>query len=352
LRKGSKISQHLNAPTQHHRGGLDGSKFCNEGVTTARPYCTLAGVNTSESDGPPRPTADVDERAQPGEELAALIDLLPDGLMAFDLKGRCFLISEGACQIVSRRRDEWMGKTLSEVAPEALGSTFDRAFLRCQAERVTTALGQTYYPPRDRWYQSIFRPSPGGGVLLQFRSVTFEAEPGRAGRVIPLDLEPTDLTAICRAVIAEAKTDSADRRLVFTSDGDTRGAWDRLWLAQVVASLLGHAIEQSLPGTDVEIAAREAAVNEVALEVRYVGSPMTEGRIHSFFDPSPAVEPKAPGARTGSRGLGLCLSRRIIEAHGGSIRAESHAGSGITLAVSLPRTGVTEITGAPVPVSI
>lgn len=321
-------------------------------MTRAKSHRTLAVVNPRELDGPTHPSSDRDRRAQRGDELAALVDLLPDGLMAFDGEGRCLLINDGACQIVSRRRAEWIGKTLSEVAPQALGTTFDRAFQRCRVERITTALEQTYYPPRNRWYQSIFRPGPDGGVLLQFRTIAFEREPGRVRGVIPLDLEPGDLTQICRAVIDGLSTDSADRRLVLTSDGDTRGAWDRLWLAQIVASLLGHAIDESLPGSAVEIEAREAAPNEVALEVRYVGSPMTEGRIQALFDPPPATEPNEPGARQRRLGLGLCLSRRIIEAHGGSIRAESGMANGITVAMSLPRAGVTELVCAPVPVSI
>lgn len=320
-------------------------------MTRAKSRRTLALVNPSELDGPTRPSSDLDRRAQRGDELAALVDLLPDGLMVFDREGRCLLINDDACQIVSRRRDEWIGKTLSEVAPEALGSTFDRAFQRCRIERMTTALEHTYYPPRNRWYQSIFRPAPDGGVMLQFRNIAFEPEPGRVRGVIPLDLEPSDLTLICRAVIDDLSTDSVDRRLVLTSDGDTRGAWDRLWIAQVVASLLGHAIEESQPGAAVQIAAREAATNEVALEVRYVGSPLSEGRIQVLFDPSPARDPNEPGARTRRLGLDPCLSRRIIEAHGGSIRADSDAESGITVAVSLPRAGATEIAGAPVPVS-
>lgn len=318
-------------------------------MTSAKSHCTLPVVSPDKLEGAVGTPTHGEPLVPRDDDLATLVDLLPDGLMVFDREGRCILINDGACQIVSRRRDEWMGKTLSELAPEALGSTFDRAFKRCRAERVTTALEQTYYPPRDLWYQSIFRPSPGGGVLLQFRSVTFNVQPGHAGRVIPLDLERSDLTGICRKVIAGMKTDSPDRRLVFTSDGDTHGAWDRLWLAQVVASLLAHAIEESLPGTVVHVAAREAT-NHVTLEVQHVGSSLSKDRIHGLFDPSPASEPSEPGSRTRVIGLGLCLTRRIVEAHGGSIRAESSAANGITVAVSLPRSGAIEIVAEPLPV--
>ena len=316
-----------------------------EGVTTAKSYCTLAVVNARESDGPPGPaTEDVAERAQRRDELAALVDLLPEGLMAFDRKGRCVLFNESACKIVNRRREEWMGKTLSEVAPQALGSTFDREFQRCLVDRVTTALEQTYYPPRDRWYQSIFRPSPDGGVLLQFRDVAFEAKPGGHRGVIPLDREPSDLTLICRDAIDAVKRGSPDRRVEFTSDGDTRGVWDRRWLTLVVTSLLGNAIGGSLPGTAIQVTAREAAP-DVTLAVQHFGSVIPADGLSTLFDPSPRSAMRTSRRQTDfvGPGLGLFLTRRIIEAHGGSILAESGPLHGTTLTAKLRRAVTTEL---------
>lgn len=143
------------------------------------------------------------------------------------------------------------------------------------------------------------------------------------------------------------KSDSTDRQVVLTSDGDTRGAWDRVWLAQVVASLLNHALGECLPGAPVQIAVRQAS-NAVALAVHHVGSPLTERQIRALFDPSPSHEPRAPGSGPKCVGLGLFLSRRIVEAHGGSIRAESDAVLGTTLTAELPRAGASEIVARPV----
>jgi signal transduction histidine kinase len=46
--------------------------------------------------------------------------------------------------------------------------------------------------------------------------------------------------------------------------------------------------------------------------------------------------PSVPGARSGSAGLGLAISKRLIEAHGGHISAQSQVGLGTTITFTLP----------------
>ena len=59
--------------------------------------------------------------------------------------------------------------------------------------------------------------------------------------------------------------------------------------------------------------------------------------INEIFEPfRRIVQPQAkvvPGT-----GIGLAICRRVVEVHGGSIRAESAKGQGTTMVVWLPRT--------------
>ncbi len=65
--------------------------------------------------------------------------------------------------------------------------------------------------------------------------------------------------------------------------------------------------------------------------VRDYGPGLQPGKLELLFD---------PGARPGSfeqpAGLGLQLTRRVVTAHGGSMRAESPEGGGLRVALRLP----------------
>ena len=103
-------------------------------------------------------------------------------------------------------------------------------------------------------------------------------------------------------------------------------------LQQCFANLLSNALKFGRPGTEVSLVARPAADGvEVAVTDRGPGIPPDEvERLgQRFFRASTA------GAVEGT-GLGLTITREIVERHGGRLEVESRLGEGSTFRIVLP----------------
>ena len=121
---------------------------------------------------------------------------------------------------------------------------------------------------------------------------------------------------------------------------DTRGEFDAELLERVVANLLSNAYKYSAPDTPIHIVLADEG-DAIHISVRDHGIGLAPGEITSLFHrytrARGAVEQGVEGL-----GLGLYLSRGIVEAHGGGIWAESAGkGQGATFHVLLPRSRMT-----------
>jgi signal transduction histidine kinase len=112
---------------------------------------------------------------------------------------------------------------------------------------------------------------------------------------------------------------------------------DPLRIGQVLDNLVSNAIKYSTAGGAVKVSAR-AEDGRVLLQVEDSGIGMTAadaGQIFTRFFRSPAVrEGSIPGA-----GLGLSITKAIIEGHGGTISCSTLPGQGTTFTVELPADG-------------
>jgi signal transduction histidine kinase len=108
---------------------------------------------------------------------------------------------------------------------------------------------------------------------------------------------------------------------------------DRDKLKQVLLNLLTNAIKYNRPGgrVDVEV---EARAGGVALAVRDTGRGIQPEALPRIFERFYRV-PEAEAATSGT-GLGLAIARRLVEALGGELTAESTPGIGSTFRISLP----------------
>jgi signal transduction histidine kinase len=117
---------------------------------------------------------------------------------------------------------------------------------------------------------------------------------------------------------------------------------DERKLKQVLFNLLTNALKFTDRGGHVAVTARGEA-DEVVVSVRDDGSgiaPADQARIFEEFE-----QAGGSGAQEGT-GLGLTLSRRIVELHGGHLWVESAPGQGSTFTFNLPRVRTTGPAGA------
>lgn len=149
-----------------------------------------------------------------------------------------------------------------------------------------------------------------------------------------LNPEEMDLAQLARDVVERLEDSArrADCTLELRARGPVAGFWDRLRLDQVLSNLLTNAlkfgagepvvVEVSAQGSDASLSVADRGIGIHDADQR---------RIFERFQRAAAAE-TYPGM-----GLGLWITREIVEAHGGKIAVESRPGAGATFRVSLPR---------------
>jgi PAS domain S-box-containing protein len=157
----------------------------------------------------------------------------------------------------------------------------------------------------------------------------------RLGGGIPIEPKPIDLAKVCADVIAEYETAHPDRALSFDADTDTKGLWDPERLAQVVANLIGNAIQHGKPDGPIDVRVRDEG-DAVRLQVHNDGPPIPADLLPSIFDAFRKQSTRA-SLKTEGLGLGLFIVREMVRAHSGNIWVESTEAEGTTFVVKLPR---------------
>jgi signal transduction histidine kinase len=109
---------------------------------------------------------------------------------------------------------------------------------------------------------------------------------------------------------------------------------DERKLKQVVVNLLANAVKFTPDGGTVSVrAARENG--EVRLSVHDTGIGIAAADHQRIFEEFQQASHQGERSREGT-GLGLSLSKRMVELHGGTISVESAPGKGSTFTVALP----------------
>ncbi len=152
--------------------------------------------------------------------------------------------------------------------------------------------------------------------------------------------ERTDLGEVVRkasvAAEASAKAKGLQFRLDLAPDAEGAVQADGKRLQQVLGKLLGNAVKFADAG-EVSLAVRRAPANPdtVILEVGDTGIGFDSGLIEQLFRPFHQAD-GSHARRFGGLGLGLAISRGLVELMGGVITATSKVGEGAVFRVELP----------------
>ena len=146
-----------------------------------------------------------------------------------------------------------------------------------------------------------------------------------------------DLAAVAADVIAAARDAAGSKgvRLEASIHPRARELWaDPTAIRQVLGNLVDNAVRHTTTG-HVAIYSLVRDDGGVTVGVRDTGSGIAPEHLPRIFERFYRVDP-GRSREEGGTGLGLSIVKHLVEAHGGTVRAESTVGVGTTIAVHFP----------------
>jgi PAS domain S-box-containing protein len=153
-----------------------------------------------------------------------------------------------------------------------------------------------------------------------------------------LAMARVDISLALRAALDAVRPAAQARKIVLVEDlapdlGTIHGDFERL--QQIVWNLLSNAVKFTDPMGSVKIIARRIG-SDVTIAVRDSGSGMAREHLSLIFERFHQLD-SSTTRRRGGLGLGLAIVRYLVEAHGGTVTADSEGlGHGSTFTVTLP----------------
>jgi signal transduction histidine kinase len=339
------------------------------------------------------------ESREKAELLDAVLDGLSEGVLATNLEGRVLFANPAACSMLGIDGERIESLDEPQELPDPFeGFDLRRAVVRCaEASECPEAVAyRDGAPLRVRLRRLERFDEHKGGVLVIVRELSDagqleakqqrflavaahelktpitsiiglaellqgEADPGLRRRFLEhLDREAHRVQGLSETLLRLAAT-GHDQREPSPEAVDTLGAArdaaervepltraaglevrvegeggpvlaDRGWLEQALLAVLHNALKYSERGGTVTV---QAGRDSLAVEDE--GSGISEKDLARVFEPLYRGAAGCSRGASQSAGLGLPVSRDLVERMGGSIRAESREGAGTTIRIELPR---------------
>jgi signal transduction histidine kinase/CheY-like chemotaxis protein len=263
------------------------------------------------------------------------------GLVAASFVLVVLLIENGAlyARLVEAHVGERRGRAEADVANRAKSE-----FLSRMSHELRTPLnailgfGQLIEmratTPQDR--ESVEQILKGGRHLLNLINEVLDISRIEAGG-LSLSLEPVNVGEVIRRVVDLTRPLASPRRIALHTKGSASDRYvlaDHQRLQQVLLNLVSNGIKYNREEGQVTVACRADGPGRLRISVSDTGSGIPAASQSRLFTPFDRLGVEAHGIE--GTGLGLALSRRLVEAMGGLIGLESVEGQGSMFWVDLP----------------
>ena len=225
-----------------------------------------------------------------------------------------------------KTRDDFLAAASHEFRNPLNALQLQLAGLRRVAQRDPSSLATPAMTSRlDRTEDQITR-------LVRLVDTLLDVSRIKSGR-LDLEYADVDLVTVAREVVQQLESISDGVAIRMTSPDSIVGRWDPLRIEQVLINLLSNALKYG-DGKPVDL--------ELQLDGDCARVAVKDGGIGISSDMLPRLfarfERLTSDHRRGGFGLGLWITRQIVDALGGSIDVRSDLGKGSTFCVELPLT--------------
>ncbi|MCH7801535.1 MAG: PAS domain S-box protein [Chloroflexi bacterium] len=228
---------------------------------------------------------------------------------------------------VERMKDEFISVASHELRTPV---TSIKGFLEMLVEDDNDALTDD----QTRFIQAIERNT---GRLEKLVNDLLDVSRLDTGAVV-IEQSECDLSEIFGQVVSEMASDVAtkDQKVNVGLPSEILVQCDRQRVVQILSNLLSNAIKYSPSHTSIELSANVSGDGKlVQIDVRDEGAGISEEEISKLFQRFKRLDNPATRTVQGT-GLGLVITKALVELHGGEIWVESVVGKGTVFSFTLP----------------
>ena len=151
-----------------------------------------------------------------------------------------------------------------------------------------------------------------------------------------LTISRINLTELAQQVIVLIEAQTSRHTFVLQAPPDVTIEADPLRLEQVLVNVLDNAVKYSPQSGQITVAIEELGSSQIQISISDAGVGIPEEERERIFEPFYRISTETVPATTSGVGLGLFVSRQIVDMHQGQIAAEAAPGGGSRFVITLP----------------